>query len=139
MSDSLRPMDCSLPGSSVHGILQARILEWVAIPFSRASSQFRDQPADFFFFTTEPPGKPYFYTYFVVVHQHWVEASLLAQMVKNLPVMWETGVRSLGQEDPLEKEMATRSSILAWETLWIEEPGELQSMGSQKNWTQLSD
>ena len=56
-------MDCSLPGSSVHGILQARILERVAIPFTRESSQPRDQAqvpciADGFF-TTEPPGKPY--------------------------------------------------------------------------------
>ena len=53
--------------------------------------------------------------------------------------MQGTGVRSLGQEDPLEKEMATHSSILAWEILWTEEPGELQSMGSQKSQTRLSD
>ena len=46
--------------------------------------------------------------------------------------MQETWVRSLGQEDPLEKEMQTHSSILAWRILWTEEPGELQSMGSQK-------
>ena len=46
-------------------------------------------------------------------------------MVKHLPTMWETGVQSLGQEDPLEKEMATHSSILAWEILWTEEPGRL--------------
>ena len=52
-------------------------------------------------------------------------------MVKNLPAMWETQVRSLGQEDPLKKEMATHSSILAWRILWTEEPGGLQSMGSQ--------
>ena len=53
-------------------------------------------------------------------------------MVKNLPAMQETRVRSLGQEDPLEKEMATHSSILAWKIPWIEEPGRLQSMGSQR-------
>ena len=53
-------------------------------------------------------------------------------MVKHLAAMRETGVRSLGWEDPLEKEMATRSSILAWEILWMEEPGRLQSMGSQR-------
>ena len=52
-------------------------------------------------------------------------------MVKCLPAMWETQVRSLGQEDPLKKEMATHSSILAWRILWTEEPGGLQSMGSQ--------
>ena len=53
-------------------------------------------------------------------------------MVKNLPPMQETWVRSLGQEDPLEKEMATHSSILAWEIPWTEDPGRLQSMGSQR-------
>ena len=57
-------------------------------------------------------------------------ASLVAQTVKRQPVMQETQVRSLGQEDPLEKEMATHSSILAWRILWIEEPGRLQSMDS---------
>ena len=61
---------------TVHGILQARILEWIAIPFSRGS--------------------------------------LVAQLVKNLPAMWETWVLSLGWEDPLEKGKATHSSILAW-------------------------
>ena len=57
---------------------------------------------------------------------------LVAQLVKNLLAVQETWVRSLGQEDPLEKEMATHSSILAWRILWIEEPGRLQSMGSQE-------
>ena len=50
-------------------------------------------------------------------------------MVKCLPTMWETRVRSLGWEDPLEKEMATHSSALAWKILWTEEPGRLESMG----------
>ena len=53
-------------------------------------------------------------------------------MVKNLPAVQETKVRSLGQEDPLEKEMATHSSILAWRVPWAEEPDGLQSMGSQR-------
>ena len=53
-------------------------------------------------------------------------------MVKNLPAMQETQVRSLGWEDPLEKGMATHSSILAWRIPWTEEPGGLQSMGSQR-------
>ena len=53
-------------------------------------------------------------------------------MVKCLPVMWETQVQSRGQEDPLEKEMATYSSTLAWKIPWTEESGRLQSMGSQK-------
>ena len=56
---------------------------------------------------------------------------LLAQSVKRLPTMRETRVQSLGQEDPLEKEIATHFSILAWEISWTEEPGGLQSMGSQ--------
>ena len=58
---------------------------------------------------------------------------LVAQTVKRLPAMWETRVRSLGQEDPLEKEMATHSSILAWRIPWMEEPGGLQSMGLQES------
>ena len=53
-------------------------------------------------------------------------------MVKNLPAMLEAWVQSLGQENPLEKEMATHSSILAWKIPWMEEPGGLQSMGSQR-------
>ena len=59
-------------------------------------------------------------------------ASLVAQTVKNLPAMQETSVPSLGWEDPLEKGMATHSSILAWEIPWTEEPGRLESMGSQR-------
>ena len=62
-------------------------------------------------------------------------ASHVAQWVKNLPAVQETQVRSLGQDDPLEKKMATHSSILAWEIPWTEEPGGLQSMGSQKSGT----
>ena len=53
-------------------------------------------------------------------------------MVKNMPAMWETWVRSLGQADPLEKGVATHSSILAWRIPWMEEPGGLQSMGLQR-------
>ena len=60
------------------------------------------------------------------------ESCLVAQTVENLPAMLKTWVRSLGQEDPLEKGMATHSSILAWRIPWTEEPGGLQSMGSQR-------
>ena len=56
----------------------------------------------------------------------------MAQTVKRLPVMQETWVQSLGQEDPLEKEMANHSSTLAWKIPWMEEPGGLQSMGLQR-------
>ena len=59
-------------------------------------------------------------------------ASLVAQMVKNMPAMQEAWVQSLDWEDPLEKGMATHSSILAWIIPWTEEPGRLQSMGSQR-------
>ena len=60
-------------------------------------------------------------------------ASLVAQLIKNLPAMQETPGRFLGWEDPLEKGMATHSSILAWRIPWTEEPGGLQSMGSQES------
>ena len=59
-------------------------------------------------------------------------ASLMAQLVKNLPAMWKTWVQSLGREDPLERGMATHSSILAWKIPWTEDPGGLQSMGLQR-------
>ena len=67
--------------------------------------------------------------YRVLMH---IWTSLVAQMVKRLPTMQETRVQSLGQEGLLEKEMATHSSILAWKIPWMEEPGRLQSMGSQR-------
>ena len=60
-------------------------------------------------------------------------ASLVAKLVKNLPAKQETQVQSLGQEDSLEKEMVTHSSILAWSIPWTEEPGRLQSMGLQES------
>ena len=68
----------------------------------------------------------------VYVNKHVYWASLVAQSVKNLPAMQEIRVRSLGLDDTLEKKMATHSSILAWKISWTEEPGGLQSMGSQR-------
>ena len=68
--------------------------------------------------------------YLIYGGQH--RASLVAHRLKHLPAMWETWVQSLGQEDPLEKEMATHSSILAWRIPWTEEPDGLQSTGSQR-------
>ena len=59
-------------------------------------------------------------------------ASLVAQRLKRLPAMWENWVQSLDQEDPLEKELATHSSILAWRIPWTEKPGGLQSTGLQR-------
>ena len=59
-------------------------------------------------------------------------ASLVAQMVKHMPAMWETWIRSLGQEDPLEKEMAIHRGMLVWKIPWMEKPGKLDSMGSYR-------
>ena len=61
-----------------------------------------------------------------------IERGLVAQMVKSLPAMRETWVQSLGREDPLEKQIATHSNVLAWRIPWTEEPGGLQSMGLQR-------
>ena len=61
-----------------------------------------------------------------------MRTSLVAQMVKSLPAVWETQVQSPDREDSLEKEMVTHSSNLAWKIPWMEQPGQLQSMGSQR-------
>ena len=68
-----------------------------------------------------------------MIQESMLSASLVAQRLKRLPGMQETWVRSLGREDPLEKEMATHSSTLAWRILWREEPGRLQSMSMLMN------
>ena len=73
-----------------------------------------------------------FHSFIHSLRQREIWGTLVAQTVKNLPEMQETWVQSLGWDDPLEKEMATLSSILAWKTPWTEEPGGLQSMGSQR-------
>ena len=98
------PIDSSPPGFSIHGIFQARVLEWGAIAFSVHGQL--------------PIGI--------------CQASLVAQMVKNLPAMRETRVQSLDGEHPLGEGMATHSSTPAWRSPWREEPGELQSMGSER-------
>ena len=69
---------------------------------------------------------------FILRVQLGLRASLVAQTVKRPTARRETWVRSLGQEDPLQKEMATHSSTLAWEIPWMDEPGRLQSLGSQR-------
>ena len=68
----------------------------------------------------------------LVIVSMMVRTSLVAQTVKRLSKMWETRVQSLGWEDPLEKEMAIHSSTIAWKIPWTEEPGRLQSLGSQR-------
>ena len=76
--------------------------------------------------------------FFKVIFRCILTASLVTQMVKNLPAMQEIRIRSLDQEDPLEKGMGTHSNILTWKIPWTEEPGGLHSMGSQSQ-TQLSN
>ena len=126
MSDSCEPMDCNLPGSSVHGISQAIILEWVAVSISRGSSWPRN-------WTQVSCTAGRFATDWATREAcSFFRASLVAQRVKRLPAMWEAQVRSLGWEGLLEKEMATHSSILAWRIPWMEEPSRLQSMGPQR-------
>ena len=118
------------------------------MPSSRGSSSPKDQTQVFFiagsFFTTSATSRPA-----RSLHSRSAYSTVycdracnlgfpIAQSVKNLPAMQETWVRSLGREDPLEKEMATHCSILAWEIPWIEELGGLQSTGSQ-SWARLSN
>ena len=109
------PMDCSPPGSSVHRISQARILEWVAISFLQGIFPAQGlNPA-----CSSAPGNS------------------LCTFIWGFPGGSEgkesvCNARDLGQEDPLEKEMATHVSILAWRIPWTEEPGRLQFMGSQR-------
>ena len=124
-------MDCCLPGSSSHGILQARIPEWVAISFARWSSQPRDQIQ-----VSCVAGGLLHHQ----IHQGRTQATILAiftvqlaQLVKNPPAMQETLARSLGWEDALEKGKATHSSVLAWRIPWT-----VSSMGSQSR-TWVSD
>ena len=78
-----------------------------------------------------------FFSFHLLHQSHFLlwynrHASLVAQTVRHLPAMWETRIRFLGREDPLEKEMAIHSSTLAWKIPWTEEPDRLQSMGSQR-------
>ena len=70
--------------------------------------------------------------HFMLITRLSIRASLIAQLVKNLPAVQEAWVRSLGREDPLEKGMSTHSNILAWRIPWTEEPGGPQSMGSRR-------
>ena len=134
------PIDGSPLGSSVPGILQARILDWVAISFSKfppSRSNWTEKWRHLRRTDQEACLGPSFWFGFVSALQ-LTRISLVAQTVKNLPAMQETQVQSLGWEDPLGNEMATRFSIHAWRIRWTEEPGRLQSMGSQSR-TPLSD
>ena len=90
---------------------ESKYLKWVSVPLAYF-------PAPFFQYI--------FFSYIQIF------ASLVAQRLKRLPARQETRVQSLGWEDPLEKEMAIHSSILAWRIPWMEKPGRLQSTGSQR-------
>ena len=99
-------MNCSLPGSSIHGTFEARILEWVAISFSRGSSWPRDQ----------------------------TQVSRIAGIRTTREAMQETWVQSWGWENPLDNRMATHSGILAYRIPWTEEPGGHTFHGGHKEW-----
>ena len=133
------PMDCSLSGSSVHGIFQARLLEWIATSFSRGSSQPRNRTR-----VSRITGRRF--TVWAIVGYNHLQFRLpfpslctfnveqdfpVAQTVKNLPAMQETGIRSLGCEAPMEQGMGIHSNGLAWRIPWTEKPGRLQSVGWQ--------
>ena len=117
------PMDYSLPGSSVHRILQARILEWVSMPSSRRSSRPKDLTRVSYVSCIDRQvlyhecdlGSSQLHTH-THTHTHTHMASLVAQMVKNLPAMRETWVWSLGQEDLLEKETGSQRVGHNWVT-----------------------
>ena len=123
-------MNRSPPGSSVHGILQARILGWVAISNSGDLPKLGIKPAS----TKSAASADRFFT----TSTTWealsesLQTSLEAQTVNRLPTMWETQVRFLGWEDPLEKAMAPHASTLTWKIPWMEERGRLQSKGLQR-------
>ena len=125
-------MDCSLPESSIHGILKARILEWVVISISKYYPHLIEKSCASNCNCLSAISRIYIVLYSIT-------ASPGGSVANNLPAKQKTPIQSLGQEDPLEKEMAIHSSILAWRIPWTEEPGGLQSMGSQKSQTQVSD
>ena len=124
-------MDCSLPGSSVHGIFQARILEWVAISFSRESSQPRDQTQ------VSPHCRQTLYRLSYQGNHNIFTGSKYTTLWE-----WIWFLELVKSHLNPEKAMTTHSSTLAWKIPWTEEPGRLQSMGSlgiEHNWgTSLS-
>ena len=144
------PMDCSMPGFPVHHTLpeftQTHV-HWVgdaiqpSYPLSSpSSSAFNFSQHQGLFQWVRSSHQVAKVLEFQLQHQsfQWIFrtdllqgcTSLVAQMVKHLSTMWETRVRSLGWEDPLEKEMAIHSRTIVWKIPWAEEPGRLQSMGS---------
>ena len=132
------PIDCSLPSSSIHEIFQARVLEWLAIAFSTINSSSHQND-----FTRTRSRKTDQFRKTCSATKTQLDQKLnnffkknsekrVAQRLKCLLPTWEIRVRSLGREDPLEKEMAPHSSILAWRIPWTEELGRLQSTVLQR-------
>ena len=121
------PMDCSPPGSSVHGILQARILEWVTMPFSRGSSWPRDR-------TRGSCLAGRFFTIWATRETKWIRLWILCyhsmgkESACNSGDIWDAGSIAWLGRSPGE-EIATHSNILAWNSPWTEEPDRLQSTG----------
>ena len=131
MFDSLSPHGCGPPGSFAHGFFKKEYWNELPFSYSRGSSPTRDRtyigrqvplPLHYLLMSTVLFWRLYTFKW----------ASLVAQMVKNLPAVWETWIQCLGWEDPLEKETATHSSVLASEIPWTEEPGRLQLVESQR-------
>ena len=150
MSDSLRPHDYNLPGSSVHGTLQARRLEWVAIPFSKGSSWSKDQSqvsciiGKFFtlWATKEAQSnKPYtlhrvWYPCLLLYHPKEIGQKLGLLFLNNTFLQYNHDFNCYPYSAP-EKTMATHSSTLAWKIPWAEEPHGLLPMGVTQSWTRL--
>ena len=128
------PVDCRPPGSSVGFPSQEY---WGELPFPSPGDlpnlgiKLVSPALAGAFFTAEPPGKPFE----IICPIKIFGASLVAQMVKNLPATWETEIQSLGWENLLEKGMATYSSILTWRIPWTEEPGKPTVHGVTKSQT----
>ena len=147
-------MDSSRPGSSAHEIFQARVLEGAALSSLKGSPLSRKKDLCLLgllhWQVDSLPlkchlGSPLFKLFLAALCLHFCAQTFSSccewrllfiagsrHMVRNSHAVLETRVRSLGREDPLEKGMATHSSILAWRIPWREEPGGLQSMGSQR-------
>ena len=120
------PMDCSPPGSSIHGTLQARVLEWGAIAFSDSTVWLLLNIRRSSLIVVNTLSRE-LYDFKCQLREG--RASLVAQTVTSLSVMQKTWFWSLGWEDPLEKEMANHSSILVWRIPWTGAPGRFQFMG----------
>ena len=125
--------------AAIHGVAKSRtrLSDWTELNWTELIQGFyvQSNPSAHWWFSgrilASHAGDPSSIPGHCIVSKYfWT--SLVAQMVKRLPAMWETWVRFLGWEDPLEKETAIHSSTLAWKIPWTEEPDRLQSMGSQR-------